>query len=224
MATTCCMDDTATPFTGNVLPRATGYSTGVTNDWLYMNLTTGETFNTERPNSDIREGEQKGRTDWDIAICGHTIRTNSGTSGNGDAAATDLGYGRYGDWTSVRQLPADAIWDNDTTEKITMSTADWTHHLVVNGLDIETNPWFDPNNGPAQTTTSANPTLSEAIKFAAPPPTYTPSLHTYAIRTADGHKYFKIQIVSWYAPNATIGDTGGQISYYCDMLTDDDTD
>ena len=48
-----CTDYDAEPFTGKVLPRVTGYSTGVTNDWLYINLRTGEMFNRNRVNEDI---------------------------------------------------------------------------------------------------------------------------------------------------------------------------
>jgi len=54
--------------------------------------------------------------------------------------------------------------------------------------------------------------------FSGPPPSYTPSFHTYIIRTADGLHYFKLQIVSWYDESIEIGDTGGRISFYCDEL------
>lgn len=50
---------------------------------IYFNLRTGERFNTLSPNQDITEGEQKERTDWDLAFCGYRLRTNSGTSGIG---------------------------------------------------------------------------------------------------------------------------------------------
>ena len=48
--------------------------------------------------------------------------------------------------------------------------------------------------------------------------TYTPSYHVYAVRTADGRHFFKLQIVSWYNQYTEIDDTGGQVSYYCDEL------
>ena len=76
-----CVDyDDIQPFTGKTLPRKSGYSTGVTNDWIYFNLRTGESFNTYTVNKDIKEGEQINRTDWDLAFCGYTMRTNSGTT------------------------------------------------------------------------------------------------------------------------------------------------
>lgn len=217
---TACVDYDAEPYTGKVLPRMCGYLTGVTNDWLYFNLRTGDTFNAAAPNRDIAEGEQKNRTDWDLAFCGYRLRTNSGTSGTGQGAAADLGEGAYSKWTSTTQLPADLEWavDNDSTVYVTMSQNDWNKYLIANNLDFDANPWFDPNNGPAKTLTSANPVLAGAMDFAGPPPVYTPSYHTYVVRTADGKRYFKIQIVSWYNADAEIGEGGGQVSYYCDEL------
>lgn len=216
---TSCVDYDAQPFTGKELPRTTGYSTGVTNDWLYINLRTGQMFNRNKVNEDIAEGEQKNRLDWDIAFCGYRLRTNSGTSGNGLGAAADLGKGQYEKWTSVSQLPSDLQWAvDDHTVSITMSRKDWNRYLITNHLNFEENPWFDPNNGPATTLTDANPILAKAMTFTGPPPVYTPSFHTYVVRTADGKRYFKLQLISWYKANIKIGDTGGQISYYCDEL------
>ena len=216
---TSCVDYDAEPFTGKVLPRTTGYSTGVTNDWLYINLRTGQMFNRNKVNEDITEGEQKNRLDWDIAFCGYRLRTNSGTSGNGQGAAADLGNGQYEKWTTVAQLPADLQWAvDDHSVSITMSRNDWNKYLIANHLNFEENPWFDPNKGPATTLTDANPILAKAMTFTGPPPVYAPSFHTYVVRTADGKRYFKLQLISWYKADTQIGDTGGQISYYCDEL------
>jgi hypothetical protein len=215
-----CVSYDAAPFAGKVLPRISGYTTGVTNDWIYFNLRTGEVFNVEAPNRDIREGEQLNRTDWDLAFCGYRLRTNSGTSGIGKGGAIDLGYGNYERWTSKEQLPKDAEWtaDNDSTVEVTMSQRDWNSYLLAHGMAIEDNPWFDPNRGPQQTLTNANPVLSQAMDYAGPPPSYLISMHTYALRTADGARYFKIQIVSWYNADDEIGGNGGRVSYYCDEL------
>ena len=68
MALSACVNYDAEEFTGKTLPRVTGYSTGVTNDWLYINLRTGTIFNLDKPNSDIKEGEQRDRTDWDLSL------------------------------------------------------------------------------------------------------------------------------------------------------------
>lgn len=218
-----CVEYDAEEFTGKTLPRKTGYSTGVTNDWLYFNLETGTRYNVIAPNQDIKEGQQKDSADvnmdWDIAFCGYRLRTNSGTSGPGMGGAVDLGYGEYDKWTSKSQVENFTFTvDNDTEVYITMSQNDWNHYLVENKLDFDQNPWFDPNNGPAKTKTSANPVLAEAMSFSGPPPVYAPSFHTYAIRSKDGKRYYKIQIISWYDANVEIGDEGGRMSYYLDEL------
>jgi hypothetical protein len=169
-----CILDTdydAAPFGGKILPRATGYTTEVTNDWMYFNLRTGEVFNKTAPSQEIKEGEQYSRTDWDMAFCGYHIRTNSGTSGCGKGGAIDLGYGGYKNWTSVSQLPANAQWitDNAETVHITVSQADWYRYLSQNGLSDAEYPWFDPNSGPQRTLTSANPLLEENMALSGPP-------------------------------------------------------
>lgn len=218
-----CVEYDAQPFTGHTLPRVTGYSTGVTNDWLYFNLRTGTRYNVLAPNRDIREGQQKDSAevcmDWDLAFCGYRLRTNSGTSGPGKGGAADLGYGNYDQWTSKSQVEGlEYTVDNDTEVYITMSQNDWNKYLIANDLDFNQNPWFDPNNGPAKTLTSANPVLANAMSFAGPPPVYTPSFHTYVVRSADGEHYYKVQIISWYNADVEIGDEGGRVSYYLDEL------
>jgi hypothetical protein len=101
---------------------------------------------------------------------------------------------------------------------VTYSQIEWYRYLNANKMDLDDNPWFDPNRGPARTLTSANPLLDNSIAVSGPPMVYTPSYHTYVVRTADGKRYFKLQIVSWYNTYTEIDDTGGQISYYCDEL------
>ena len=67
-------------------------------------------------------------------------------------------------------------------------------------------------------TVHQNPVLEKAMSFSGPPPVYTPSFHTYVIRSWDGERYYKLQIISWYDANVQIGDEGGRISYYLDEL------
>lgn len=212
-----CVDYDALPFEGNVLPRRSGYVNEVTNDWIYYNLQTGEVFNGEQVNQHIKEGEQKDRLDWDLAFCGFTLRTNGGTSGKGMGAAADLGKTDYENWTEVAQLPTDLKWVEDTNDVlVTMAKRDWTHYAIENG--IENIPWFDPNSGPKRIATSANKLLANAIRFSGPPPVYSPSLHIYVIRSADGKHFYKLQVISWYNTAIEIGDTGGRISFYCEEL------
>lgn len=214
-----CMDIKydALPFDGKVLPRRSGYVNRVTNDWIYFNLRTGDIFNADRVESDIKEGEQLSRYDWDLAFCGYTLRTNSGTSGPGLGGVIDLGYGGYDELKFVSQLPSSPKWILDTDDIfITMAERDWVHYCIVNNL--KNIPWFDPNKGPKRTKTTANRLLEDALRFVGPPHSYIPSFHTYVVRTSDGMHYFKLQIISWFDTSVDIGDTGGRISYYCDEL------
>ncbi len=265
LAMASCVEYDAEPFTGHTLPRKTGYSTGVTNDWLYFDLQTGNRFNVLNPNQSVitsidgvpvkeyyhaqgdtvvywYEGAQKDArlkakidryaddsqsyptTQWDIAFNGYRIRTNGGTSGIGQGAAADLGYGEYDKWTSKAQVDAYMAEKNipwtvdDSTVSVTMSQNDWNKYCIANHLDMNKNPWFDPNKGPATQLVNANPVLANAMSFSGPPPVYTPSFHTYVIRSWDGERYYKLNLISWYDANVEIGDEGGCMSYYLDEL------
>lgn len=213
-----CYEYDADEFSGKILPRVTGYSTGVTNDWLYFNLRTGEMFNATAPNQQIKEGEQLTRTDWDFAVCGYHFRTNGGTSGPGEGGACDLGYANYDKWQTASQIPSDVQFVVDDSIYITYSQADWYRYLGKHNLNFDENPWFDPNSGIRQTRSSGNPLLDKAITLSGPPMEYTPSQHTYCIRTADGKHYYKLMVMSWYNINSAIDDSGGQMSYYLDEL------
>lgn len=298
-AMTSCVSYEAEDFTGHTLPRKTGYSTGVTNDWLYFDLKTGHRYNVLNPNQSViafidgkpvkeyfgcegdttvywTEGVQKNvfqdykrdadgnkvlvnpnnpkqgyemvarkansllvmenkeddpntmaypATEWDLAFDGYQLRTNSGTSGIGKGGAADLGYGEYDKWTSKAQVDAylaehnmTFAVDDSASVYVTMSQNDWNKYCIKHKLDMNENPWFDPNNGPAKQLVSGNPVLEKAMSFSGPPPVYTPSYHTYVIRSWDGERYYKLQIISWYDANVQIGDEGGRISYYLDEL------
>ena len=302
LALSSCVSYEAEDFTGHTLPRKTGYSTGVTNDWLYFDLKTGHRYNVLNPNQSViafidgkpieeyfhyngttklvkywSEGVQKNifedaerdengdtiftknqatgkstyktvkrqansilvmenkeddpntmaypATEWDLAFDGYQLRTNSGTSGIGKGGAADLGYGEYDKWTSKAQVDAylaehnmTFAVDDSASVYVTMSQNDWNKYCIANKLDMNENPWFDPNNGPAKQLVSGNPVLEKAMSFSGPPPVYTPSFHTYVIRSWDGERYYKLQIISWYDANVQIGDEGGRISYYLDEL------
>lgn len=229
VALMACVEYDAAPFSGHELPRVSGYKSGVTNDWIYFNLRSGRVYNASAPNKDIREGRQKVDSvalDWDLAFCGYQLRTNSGTSGIGIGGAADLGYGGYDHWTSASQVEElDFAADDSSSVSIVYSSSDWVSHLTqlakdgkISYDDFDKYPWFDPNSGPRTLIASANPVLSQAMSFSGPPPVYTPSGHTYCIRTADGEAYFKFMLVSWYDADADIGDEGGRLSYYIDPL------
>lgn len=51
--------------------------------WTYVSLTRSEVSGTCALGDTLSERRWSQRSDWDIAICGAMIRTNSGTSGQG---------------------------------------------------------------------------------------------------------------------------------------------
>lgn len=51
--------------------------------WTYISFAKGEVVGTSLFGSDDEDARWAARTDWDIAVCGDMIRTNSGTSGSG---------------------------------------------------------------------------------------------------------------------------------------------
>lgn len=63
-------------------------------EWTYISLEDNRVVGTSRLYNDEEDAAWKARTDWDIAICGDRIRTNSGTSGNGQGGilTTDTPY------------------------------------------------------------------------------------------------------------------------------------
>ena len=51
--------------------------------WVYFSVKDGATVGTSTFLSESEDSEWAKRTDWDFAICGDCLKTNSGTSGNG---------------------------------------------------------------------------------------------------------------------------------------------
>ena len=52
--------------------------------WTYYSLEQNKVMGTSVFGDSTADSQWKQRTDWDIAICGDLIRTNSGTSGTGN--------------------------------------------------------------------------------------------------------------------------------------------
>ena len=52
--------------------------------WTYVSMSSGKVVGTSALGDSAAEASWKNRTDWDIAVCNGIIRTNSGTSGNGE--------------------------------------------------------------------------------------------------------------------------------------------
>ena len=67
----------------------------------------------ETPNGDAaQDAAWKARTDWDIALCGELVRTNGGTSGNGQGAIQQIPNKSF---NALDQAPADG-YTTDTDD------------------------------------------------------------------------------------------------------------
>lgn len=67
--------------------------------WTYYSLEQGKAVGTSAFGDDAADSDWRQRTDWDIAVCGDLIRTNSGTSGmgNGGLQIVPEGYSQLKD-------------------------------------------------------------------------------------------------------------------------------
>lgn len=54
--------------------------------WTYISFENGTVVGTSELGNTTDDAAWAKRSDWDIALCGELVRTNGGTSGNGQAA------------------------------------------------------------------------------------------------------------------------------------------
>ena len=168
MSMTACDDDDddteATTTESGVLDLGGYYQlarkTSYGNDWIYVNLAAMDTVS-------HTESDRYESTDWDIAFNRYNVRTNSGKSGVGKGGAYKTSYTSMSQCTSV---PADAEFTTDVEGEVTKSIK-----ISGNTADYQTEE------------STLNEVLAEGIKFAGPPPTYTPSDNVYLIKDADGN-------------------------------------
>lgn len=110
-ALTACSDDTqeAAP-----VPENRTQSIQVSEEnWTYVSLENGQVVGTSALGDEKADADWKNRQDWDIAFCRNMVRTNGGTSGNGQGGlqVVDQAYG------SLTEAPADGYAvDRDDNE------------------------------------------------------------------------------------------------------------
>lgn len=63
--------------------------------WTYISLDRNEVVGTSPLDSPESDEEWRQRSDWDIAICGDMLRTNSGASGIGDGGVVRIDDATY---------------------------------------------------------------------------------------------------------------------------------
>ncbi len=79
--------------------------------WVYYSLEQNKQVGVSNFGDSIADGEWAKRTDWDIAICGDLIRTNSGASGTGLGGIQES----QEDYSTLKQAPASG-YATDTYE------------------------------------------------------------------------------------------------------------
>ena len=120
----------------------------------------------------INEDNRKENMQWDLAFNRYNFRTNSGLSGNGQGGALDT---ESTDMDAVKAVPE--------KEFIVDVKAMITESFTGSGI--------------TECESTLNPCMAEAIKFAGPPPSYTPNNHIYIVKTADG-KFAKVKVLGFH--------------------------
>ena len=139
---------------------------------------------------EVAEEDHMNNLSWDLAFNRYNIRTNSGLSGKGQGGASDT---EVTDMKAVTTVP-NGNFVVDTAAKITGSFT---------------------GSGITEVESTLNKALGEAIKFAGPPPTYTPNNHVYIVKTADG-KYAKIKVLGFHNEKGKSGFVSFQYVYQPD--------
>lgn len=83
--------------------------------WVYFSVKDEATVGSSTFLSESEDAEWAGRTDWDFAICGDYIKTNSGTSGKGSGGI--LRDSRH-NFQTLTEAPSEGyITDTENTVK-----------------------------------------------------------------------------------------------------------
>jgi len=173
MTTSCSKDDdenTPSPVDGLktgdlILSRATEYG----EDWIYFSFEEGE----------VEINDQESSLDWDIAFNRYNVRTNSGTSGNGQGGVYDAGAV---DFTSVL-------------------AANESGYIVDDSIQILESI---SNMGPTFITTTGSDVFIGCVVRINQTGSYETNNHIYVVKTAQG-KYAKVWIKGYYSANSEPG-------------------
>ena len=79
--------------------------------WVYYSLEQNKQIGVSNFGDSVADTKWASRTDWDIAICGDLIRTNSGASGTGLGGIQES----QEDYSTLKQAPTYG-YDTDTYE------------------------------------------------------------------------------------------------------------
>lgn len=107
-----CSSDSPNPSVIKAGRENTATPVSNSNDkWVYYSLEQNKQVGVSSFGDSVADGKWASRTDWDIAICGDLIRTNSGASGIGLGGIQES----LEDYSTLKQAPAYG-YETDTYE------------------------------------------------------------------------------------------------------------
>ncbi len=136
-------------------------------NWTYFNVSSGETVTPVDPENS---------TEWDLAFNRFKIKTNSGTSGIGDAGIIDLGVQEF---DSVTSVPMNYYFVDDSISINMGDSLASESHFSFNKLFYD---WYSMEGWP---------------------PTILSRDHIYSVKNASGEGYSKLQILDYYDPTSS---------------------
>ncbi len=112
----CSQDNSNTPDTPAEPARVENLTIEGLNDqtWVYVSLEQGKVVGSSPLGDEEQDAAWKARTDWDFALCGELIRTNSGTSGTGNGGIQSVTNKSF---NALDEAPTDG-YTVDTNDRI----------------------------------------------------------------------------------------------------------
>lgn len=112
----CSQDNSNTPDTPAEPARVENLTIEGLNDqtWVYVSLEQGKVVGSSPLGDEEQDAAWKARTDWDFALCGELIRTNSGTSGTGNGGIQSVTNKSF---NALDEAPTDG-YTIDTDDRI----------------------------------------------------------------------------------------------------------
>jgi len=135
-------------------------------NWTYFNVSSGEIVSPVEPENS---------TEWDLAFNRFKIKTNSGTSGIGDAGIIDLGVQEF---DSVASVPSNYYFVDDSLAINMGDSLASESHYSFNKLFYD---WYSMEGSPPSITILSRD-------------------HIYSVKNASGSVYSKLQILDYYDP------------------------
>ena len=130
-------------------------------------------------------GDPENNLNWDIAFQRNHIKTNSGTSGIGEAGA---------------YMDSSSIWDGSTFNNFSDDVTDYNFlqdTLVNTFYNLQTHTFTEGSTNPVLDTWGIIDTLNN----------YTMNISNskYIVRSANGDKFYKLWVYDYYSENSQSG-------------------